>query len=260
MSDRLRQRLRSKWRRVAAHYLGRRMRRIRPGPAIISFSFDDFPRSALVTAGPLLERHGIAATYYTSVGLMGATTPTGEIFRDGDLSRLLQAGHEIGCHTFDHCDAYATRPADFARSIENNRRALTELLGPTPVRTLSYPISPPRPGNKRVCGRRFAAARAGGQSANAGPVDLNRLNAFFLEQSRDRPELARQAIAAAAAQGAWLIFATHDVAERPTRFGCTPAHFQLIVECAVASGALLLPVSRALETLGLCAPLDRHAL
>jgi peptidoglycan/xylan/chitin deacetylase (PgdA/CDA1 family) len=42
---------------------------------MISFTFDDFPRSALHVAGRILEDHGIAGTYYVSLGLMGTLTP-----------------------------------------------------------------------------------------------------------------------------------------------------------------------------------------
>ena len=45
------------------------------GP-IISFTFDDFPRSALYTGGAILERFGLNGTYYAAFGLMGRTIAT----------------------------------------------------------------------------------------------------------------------------------------------------------------------------------------
>ena len=58
---------------------------------LISFSFDDFPRSALFTGGALLEQYGVAGTYYASLGLMGKTSPTGEIFRQAVWPSCLRA-------------------------------------------------------------------------------------------------------------------------------------------------------------------------
>jgi hypothetical protein len=73
------------------------------------------------------------------------------------------------------------------------------------------------------------------------------LKAFFLEQSRDNFAGIESVIARNCANNGWLIFATHDISETPTRFGCTPAFFERVVRLAVQSGAVILPVSRALQ-------------
>jgi hypothetical protein len=53
-------------------------------------------------------------------------------------------------------------------------------------------------------------------------VDLNYLKAF--SSSKAGTTLRRlQTIDANARAKGWLIFATHDVCDQPTRFGCTPA-------------------------------------
>ena len=52
---------------------------------VISFTFDDFPRSALLNAGAILRERGLAGTYYASFGLMGTKAPTGEMFEREDL-------------------------------------------------------------------------------------------------------------------------------------------------------------------------------
>ena len=90
---------------------------------VISFTFDDFPRSALLNGGRILHDRGLAGTYYASLGLMGRTAPTGEIFKREDLEELIRQGHELGCHTFDHCDSWETAPAEFEASILRNRDA-----------------------------------------------------------------------------------------------------------------------------------------
>jgi hypothetical protein len=215
----------------------------------ISFTFDDFPRSALLTGGAILKRHGLAGTYYASFGLMGKQAPTGTMFLPEDLKALLEQGHELGCHTFGHCHSWETKPAAFERSIIENRLALSELLPGASFRTLSYPISTPRPRTKQRVAKHFVCCRGGGQTFNAGTTDLNYLCAFFLEQSRDNGEAVKSLIDQNRRARGWLIFATHDLCPVPSPFGCTPDFFEDIVQCAVSSGARILPVVQAWEAL-----------
>jgi glycosyltransferase involved in cell wall biosynthesis len=95
----------------------------------------------------------------------------------------------------------------------------------------------------------FLGCRAGGQTLNVGKADLNQLSAYFLEQSRHDIQSVKNLIDRNRQEGGWLIFATHDISESPSPFGCTPQFFQKVVEYAVASGARILPVVRALEEL-----------
>ncbi|MES2693324.1 MAG: polysaccharide deacetylase family protein [Verrucomicrobiota bacterium] len=235
--------------RRAARWLVRRPFTLPRGRAIISFTFDDFPRSALLEGGAILEHYNLAGTYYTALGLSGRTTVCGEMFHVDELPSLLDLGHELGCHTFDHHPAWETDPVTFESSVLHNADALKEHLPHAHFRTLSYPISYPRPETKDRVGYRFVCCRGGGQTFNHGTVDLNYLSAFFLEQSIHRPRAVRDAILANQAAGGWLIFATHDVCAEPSPYGCTPEFFRDIVHFAVDSGALILPVGQAWDTI-----------
>jgi peptidoglycan/xylan/chitin deacetylase (PgdA/CDA1 family) len=216
---------------------------------LISFTFDDFPRSALQTGGAILNGFGLAGTYFASFGLMGKQAPTGTIFVRDDLKTLVDQGHEIGCHTFAHCHSWDTASAVFEDSVVANRRALNELLPGASFRTFSYPVSPPRPTTKRNTAKHFSGCRGGGQTFNVGTADLNYLAAYFLEKSRGNRDAVKQLIQENRQARGWLILATHDVCESPTPFGCTPDFFEDIVRSAVESGARILPVADALEVL-----------
>ena len=232
-----------------ARLLGRRVVDLQPELPIISFTFDDFPVSALTGGGAILRQYGAVGTYYAAVGLMERDSPVGRIFSPGHIELLLAEGHEVGCHTFAHCHAWNTKPSIFEGSILENRRALQQLAPGAVFKTHSYPISCPRPGTKRRAGRYFFGCRAGGQTFNAGPTDLNNLSAFFLEKSRDKPEVIDAMIRRNAKAKGWLVFATHDVCANPTPFGCTPVLFARVVRWAVESRARILPVGAALETM-----------
>jgi peptidoglycan/xylan/chitin deacetylase (PgdA/CDA1 family) len=234
-----------RWRHGMGEWLGRRPVKVSLPYPLVSFTFDDFPRSALSAGGTVLESYGVNGTYYVSLGLMGVMGPTGEICHLEDVEQVVQRGHELGCHTFDHCNAWHTRPSDFEESILRNHDALARVVPGVLCRTLAYPISSPRPGNKRRAARHFDCCRGGGQIFNSDHIDSNNVKAFFLEQSRDRPEMIEQMVARNAEAGGWLIFATHDVSDNPTPFGCSVALFERIVRYVVGTGTKILPVHQA---------------
>jgi peptidoglycan/xylan/chitin deacetylase (PgdA/CDA1 family) len=178
---------------------------------------------------------------------MGQNGPVGSLFTSDDLRAVVADGHELGCHTFAHCHSWETAPRDFEKSITDNERSLRQWVPNASLRTLSYPLSTPRPAIKARMADHFACCRGGGQTNNAGIIDLNYLRAFFLEKSIDCPGAIREIIDQNARAGGWLIFATHDVCDKPTRFGCTPKFFEEVVQQASKSGATILPVAKAFE-------------
>jgi peptidoglycan/xylan/chitin deacetylase (PgdA/CDA1 family) len=242
-------RAQNRYRRVSARYFGQRPFAISHNLPIISFTFDDFPRSAFLTGGAILQSFGLAGTYYASLGLTGKQTETGSMFLAEDVEALVALGHELGCHTFNHCDAWNTRPDSFEDAIIKNGQALTKLMRGASFKTLSYPINVPRPRTKRMVSNYFACCRGGGQTFNVHQADLNYLSAYFLEQGRDNPGAIKYLIDQNYQAGGWLIFATHDISAEPTRWGCTPDFFKEIVQYSANSGARILPVFQAYEVL-----------
>jgi len=243
-------RLRGYYQRRAASRVYRRPFLIRSQRPLISFTFDDFPHTALSAGGAILNRFGRSGTFYASFGLVGKDTPSGQIFVPGDLTTLLEQGHELGCHTFSHCDSWDTTAETFETSIVQNRAALNRLYPHSEFKTFSYPISLPRPRTKSRVADYFLCCRGGGQTFNTGRVDLNQLSAYFLEKSRDNFQSVKDIIDQNRQANGWLILVTHDVSESHTPFGCTPEFFENVVQYAMGSGAQIVPVVEALEVLG----------
>jgi len=245
----------------AGRVLFRRRLAVRTALSLISFTFDDFPRSAFLEAGSILRRYGILGTYYVSLSLMGKQSHLGPMYEAEDLRELVHLENELGCHTFGHCHSWNTSPDVYERAILENQQALTEVLPGASFETFAYPHSAPRLAVKKVAGRYFRCCRgggmkagrylhrhaAGGQTFNWGVTDLNYLCAFFLEKSRDNPEAVKSLIDQNARARGWLIFATHDICADPSLFGCTPDFFELVVQWSLESGARVLPVVKALE-------------
>jgi hypothetical protein len=245
----------------ATRVLFRRRLAVTTAVPLISFTFDDFPRSAFLEAGSILTRYGAMGTYYASLGLMGKQSPLGRMYEAEDLRELVHLGHELGCHTFGHCHSWNTSPDAYEKAILENQQALTEVLPGAFFQTFAYPYSAPRLAVKKVAGRLFRCCRggglkagrylhrhsAGGQTFNWGVADLNYLCAFFLEMSRDNPQAVKSLIDQNARARGWLIFATHEVCADPSPFGCTPDFFEQVVQWSLESGARILPVVKALE-------------
>jgi len=237
------------YRRKSASLVARKPLRIPAKEPVVSFTFDDFPASSLEVGGAILTQFGHAGTYYVSLGLLGQDSPSGRIVDPSGLSKLVAQGHELGCHTFGHYDSWLTKSSTFEDSILRNRDALAKIVPGVELESFSYPISLPRPATKMRVARHFLCCRAGGQTFNAGITDLNQLSAYFLEKSRDDLQAIRDMIDRNRAARGWLIFATHDISENPSPYGCKPEVLREAVRYAVASGARILPVVKALDAL-----------
>jgi hypothetical protein len=139
---------------------------------------------------------------------------------------------------------------EIAVEIDRNAAALSEALDGAPIENFAYPFGGVSQSAKGTFGKRFVSCRGTGKGLNRGMVDLADLFSTSLySHNFDRVRLC-QLVEDAQAENAWLIFYTHDVADEPSPFGCTPAHFQSIVAYA-AENLPVLPVRDVLAGLGL---------
>jgi len=218
--------------------------------AIISFSFDDFPRTAYTAGGLLLERFGARGTFYTACGLMNTANDSGEQFRAGDLESLLERGHELASHTFGHVSCRALSGAAFCRDVEKGAKAVEEITG-LEATNFAYPFGHVSLETKRALGSSVSSARGIIPGFNGPEVDLNLLRANSLYGDVDSVGPAEKLIVENAQRKSWLIFYTHDVQPQPSAYGCTPALLARAVECAVRSGCQILTVQKALDWAGI---------
>jgi peptidoglycan/xylan/chitin deacetylase (PgdA/CDA1 family) len=222
---------------------------------VVSFTFDDFPRSAFLIGGRILEDYGCRGTYFASLGLEGNSSPSGELFSRVNLEELLARGHEVGCHTFDHADAWKTTPRRFREAIHKNREALSAIAPGYGFRSLAYPLTEPRPRIKRIAQEYFSCCRGGGRMLNGGWLDLNLLKSFFIDRkNRGDQDFFERLIEKNRVDKSWLIFSTHDVSENASDYGCSPEQFEKLVRRAVDSGAEILPLAKVVSCLSAATP------
>lgn len=229
----------------ATRQLPIKLARLNPGRALASFSFDDFPKSAWTVGGPILDRFGAKATYYAVGGFCGRTVEGVEQYDEADLKAVHAAGHEIGCHTFSHQHGPGVSSAALREEVARNAAFLRERLGETPV-TFAYPYGEVSPRTKALFAKAFPASRGIRPGVNGVIADLAQLRAVPLEaRSWKAADVERWVEAARAAKG-WLVFFSHDVAENPSPYGCTPAMLDHALTCVRQAGLEILPVKEAL--------------
>ncbi|HTW51223.1 MAG TPA: polysaccharide deacetylase family protein [Stellaceae bacterium] len=219
-----------------------------PG-GVVSFTFDDFPRSAWINGGAILEKYDCRGTYYAAMGMAGTENNLGSLFDLDDLRAAHAHGHEIACHTYHHRDCARLTPAAIADEVDRNAAALAQALGTPAISNFAYPFGGVSLSAKSALSPRFLSCRGTGRGLNQGTIDLADLpSTSIYSDNFDRERLCRLIDDARAGAG-WIIFYTHDVADEPSAFGCTPAQFESIVAYAAAN-APVLPVRDVLARLG----------
>ncbi len=202
---------------------------------MVSFTFDDLPKSAVTTGAGLLEAHGARGTFYVSGGLVG-------VGHAGLGERRCQP-------TWSRCIAAATRSAAIpsrtsAPATSTRRRSPTKSRATATTSARSIPRSRSRPSpipfgygsfaRKYQLKEQFQTCRSIVPGVNAGSVDLQFLRAMpLIDRHIDRDGIDR-AFDEAQTNNGWLIFYGHDVADRPSPYGCSPA---LLQSCARGGNA-----------------------
>jgi peptidoglycan/xylan/chitin deacetylase (PgdA/CDA1 family) len=224
---------------------GARLRRLAPSPSIywpggvVSFSFDDFPRSALEVGGPILEAHRVRGTYYVAMGLAGARGDLGPLFELDDLRAAQARGHEIGCHTFEHLNCASAEGDALLSDVGQSAAGLGRLFEGFVPSSFAYPFGAVSPAAKRLLRRRFETCRGTQPGFNHRQIDVGELRANKIYAHTFDTETMRVLIDHNRTTGGWLIFYTHDVCDRPSAYGCRPDQLAETVRYAAGRSTIL---------------------
>jgi peptidoglycan/xylan/chitin deacetylase (PgdA/CDA1 family) len=218
------------------------------GP-VVSFTFDDFPRTALTVGGNILKAYGSRGTYYAAIGLMNSSNHLGDLFRREDLDTLLRDGHELASHTFSHISCRTVSSSKFKMEVETGRRAIEELTGQSDFGNFAFPFGEVTLNAKRKIGLDVASSRGIWRGLNGSEVDLNLLRANSLYGDIDKCAQVQELILENEGRRSWLIFYSHDVRATPSPFGCTPALLEFAVSFALRRSARVVPVAEVVAEL-----------
>jgi peptidoglycan/xylan/chitin deacetylase (PgdA/CDA1 family) len=221
---------------------------IERGRAIVSFSFDDVPRNVIENAAPVLDEHGVKATFYVALGMSSAK---GEFLAEEHVRALAERGHHIGSHTFSH---YSLREGSAEGLYEDavaGKRALERLVGVGSAEHFAFPYGAVGVRAKTLLRDVFATMRTSMRGINVGRVDLNYLRAENLYSRGPGLDLDRvmRRVQSIGRSGGWLIFFTHGVSNDPGPFDTSIEDFRRAVEIVMGSRTPVLPVPDALHRL-----------
>ena len=214
---------------------------------MISFTFDDAPKSAATVGSRILEEYDARGTYYVAGGLVDKWSGNWTGVSPDDILDLHRRGHEIACHTFSHTRAIDLDAAMMTAEIEKNRRYLKALNPLIKLENFAYPYGLGSISRKTQLGKIFQSTRSIVPGINSGIVDLQYLRATpLIEHDIDCGGIER-AYDAAVAKNGWLIFYSHDVATDPSRYGCSPSFLRQALEAASRRNIPILSIAEALR-------------
>jgi peptidoglycan/xylan/chitin deacetylase (PgdA/CDA1 family) len=220
------------------------------GRPMVSFTFDDVPKSAATVGAPMLEEYNARGTFYLSGALVGQWSGNWTGVSVDDILLLHRSGHELACHTFSHIRATDLDAATMMAEVANNRRYLRAIDPSIRLENFAYPYGLGSVVHKRLLGRAFRSSRGILRGINSGIVDLQYLRATpLIELHIDRDGIDR-AFDEAVAKGGWLIFYSHDVKNAPSSYGCSPSLLRYALEAASRRNIPVLSIAEALRRAG----------
>lgn len=192
--------------------------------AALSLSFDDARESQVDAGFPILNRHGVKATFYVSFGPLER--------RLEEWRRAVAEGHEIGNHSLTHpCSGnfqFARKNAleDYTlERIEEDVVAASEKIESllrVKARTFAYPCGQTFVGRGvglhsyvPVVARHFLAGRGAFNEGPNDPAFCDLAQAFAMDMDGASFARLKELIDQTASRGGWLILLAHDVSSNP---------------------------------------------
>jgi peptidoglycan/xylan/chitin deacetylase (PgdA/CDA1 family) len=212
---------------------------VAPDRPVVTFTFDDFPKSAL-TGADIVEKQGGRAGFYACTSLMGLRSPMmGEMFDAATLADLHARGHEIGAHSHSHLDCAKHNLSMVERDIGENLVALSEAGHSATVSAFAYPYGETTYAAKRWVGEVFATGRGILPGVNTGEADRSQLRAVELTPTAASRRRALAMLKTCIETKGWLFFFTHDVSSSPSPHGVPDFMIEELAKRAVDAGAVL---------------------
>lgn len=213
---------------------------------LISFTFDDIPRSAIENGEALLRKYNYSGTYYISLGLM--ENEGFDFSRDDSriLNKIVDRGGELACHTYSHLHFFKANRQKIFSDLQKNQSSIENFVPGYKFKNISFPFGEQTLKARRIFRDKFRSARSVYRGINSGNVDLNCLKSVRLYENNSLP-IIFSIINEAVEKKAWIIFYTHDVMDNPTEIGCSPGYFEEVVRYCHEKKLKVLTVNDALN-------------
>lgn len=235
--------------RVSAHITRRVPTKVLPARlsrSIVSFTFDDFPKSSWERGGPILAHHNAPATFFVAGSLCNTSSAGIRYYDRSDLDQVVRAGHEIGSHTYKHHHVKQVGSKDLMIDIKENEGFLRDCVSDVIPETFAYPFGETSIRTKLLFSRHFACCRGTETGVNRGFLDLGQLKTSSLESYQWDEKHLDQLIGSAVREPCWIIFVTHDVDDNPSQYGSTPGMLEAALGKVRSAGLDIFTVKNAL--------------
>ncbi len=236
--------------RRLAPFAFRRTMQMRNARPIVSFSFDDVPRSACTRGAAILEAAGGYGTYYVCGSLCDRAEDGETYLTSQDLVALNGRGHELGCHTFSHVHVPTLGSEAIRTEIYRNARFIEQACGDVLLRNFSYPFGDVSPRSRAMAQSHYSSCRGITAGVNRGTIDLGLLKAISIYDRTYEQNLITRYLDFALRTNGWLIFYTHDVDDPPSLHGTSQSVFERLVTKVAELNIPILTVRSALGEIG----------
>lgn len=157
-------------------------------------TFDDGYQSVYDEAFPVLQRYGMSATVFLTVGEKGRAKPAGRLpslsgrsmLTWGEIREMQRWGIAFGAHTLTHPDL-THLPFDRVEAEICGSKAIIEDALSAPVACLAYPYGRFDHRSREIVRQHFACAcsdKLGLITAGSDPYALERVDAYYLRTDR----------------------------------------------------------------------------
>lgn len=195
---------------------------------VVTFTFDDAPKSVYQTAFPLLRRYNIPATLYVITDVVG----TDHWYVTWDqIDKLSKAGWEIGDHTNTHPHLTQLNDADIISELNTSKQTLFQ--HGYQASSFAPPFGDYSDKVLSFIKARFQSNRKATNGSDEGfndsiHPDRYNLSAYELQDTTTFSQ-AKERIDRAVRDGQWLIFFAHKVVkDEPTRYEYKAARLKKI--------------------------------
>lgn len=195
---------------------------------LVSFTFDDAPRSAFNEAREILEKYNCHGTYYVSLGFLNQDN--GITYSSQDLRNAWENGHELACHTKTHIDISKSNIAEFKESVTQNNLQIQKIISGYNFKNFSYPFGSQTVSSKMYLSGLFKSARGNRSGINHGSIDRLNLKTIRLYENLESPDHIQSILNEAVRTNGWIVFYTHGVENGYIEDGCSPAFFENVVK------------------------------
>lgn len=198
-------------------------------PVVVTIQFDDGNANQFTDAYPILQAHGMLATFYVNTGVIGDSTH----MTWADLTTMYARGKgmEIAGHTLFHTDIKKLKPADARVAVCQDRdNLITHGFRPE---SFAYPFGSFDAGSEQIvhdCGYNSGRGVAGG-TETIPPLDP------YATRTPPNPKKATKLATiegyitdAQNNGGGWVQLVFHNVCIKCDAYQITPTHFTELLD------------------------------